>query len=220
MRPIYYALAALVLILVNGLVHGFLTQRWSVLTEGRVDAAADRISGIPLQLPSWKGQEVETDAAKMPEEVVGRNVSVSYEHRITHKKVLVYLACGRTAALELHTPLECYPANGYTKVGQETRVSVPHQSASPHPEFWTATFSIMEGPLPVNLRVFWAWQGATGGWQVPDNRFRTFRASPFLYKCYTVRQLTTAGDPLEGEPCLDLLAELIPSLEGVLVHDR
>jgi hypothetical protein len=156
----------------------------------------------------------------MPEEMVGKNVTVSYEHRVSHQMVLVYLACGRTAALEIHSPLVCYPAHGYSTVRRESHVSVPLPSEPTPAEFLAATFSQKDASVANYTRVFWSWEATTGGWQVPDNPFRTFRASPYLYKCYVIRKVLTSEEPLEGDPCVSLLTELLPRLDGVLLHDR
>jgi hypothetical protein len=184
-----------------------------------VQAASDRLHDIPLTLGNWEGRIIEIDDATLPEEMVGRNVSVRYVHRVSGAVIVVYLACGRTATIEGHTPLVCYPAHGYATVMRETRVPVSSGPGADTREFYAATFSQGESPAPVHLRVFWSWKGA-GHWQVPDNPGRTFRASPFLYKCYAIRQLSTLEEPLEGDPCVDLLKELLPRLDGVLANDR
>jgi Protein of unknown function (DUF3485) len=210
----FLALSAACLLAVNGLVHGLWTQRWSGLTERAVQAADGKLQHIPMKVGNWDGHLVQNDQATMPEEVVGRNVTVRYVHRTTGQVVLVYLACGHTQTMELHTPLECYPANGYRVVIPEARVSPP--TAGPEgPEFWAATFSQGESSTPVHLRVFWSWKGA-GRWQAPDNPGRTFRRSPFLYKLYAIRQLSAPDEPLEGDPALDCLSSFTHELRNVL----
>jgi hypothetical protein len=168
-----------------------------------------------MKVGSWDGQPVTGDQATMPEEVVGRNVTVRYVNRTTGQTVLAYLACGHTQTMEVHTPLDCYPANGFRVATPEARVS-PLPGAGPdRPEFWTATFSQGESGTPVHLRIFWSWKGA-GRWQAPDNPGRTFRRSPFLYKCYAIRQLVTPDEPLDGDPALDFLKDLTQELKNVL----
>ena len=219
-RYYFLGLAALLVLSVNGLVHGLLTQRWSGLTEAQVEAATDRLPDIPCQLPSWTGQKIELESAKMPEDVVGKNVTVKYEHRITHQTVLIYLACGHKTTLVLHTPTDCYPSHGFTTVRQKTPVALPLESGASTANVFVATFSQTDASVANHLRVFWTWKPASGGWQAPDNPFRTFRASPYLYKCYAIRSVPTPDEPLEGDPCVSLLTELLPRLDGVLLHDR
>jgi hypothetical protein len=215
MFRLFLALTAVCLLAVNGLVHGLWTQRWSGLTEQAVGAAGDRLQRIPMKVGGWDGQPVAGDQATMPEEVVGRNVTVRYVHRTTGQTVLAYFACGHTQVMELHTPLECYPANGFRVAVPETRVSPVPGAGPDRPEFWAATFSQGESGTPVHLRIFWSWQGA-GRWQAPDNPGRAFRRSPFLYKCYAIRQLVSPDEPLEGDPALDFLRDLTEELKNVL----
>jgi hypothetical protein len=211
----FLVLMAVCLLAVNGLVQGLWTGRWSGLTEHAVQAAGDRLQQIPMKVGGWDGEAVPSDQAAMPEEVVGRNVTVRYTHRTTGQVVLAYLACGHTQKMELHTPLECYPANGFRVAVPATRVSSQPGAAADQPEFWTATFSQGEPGTPVHLRIFWSWKGA-GRWQAPDNPGRAFRGSPFLYKCYVIRQLVTPDEPLDGDPALDLLKDLTQELKNVL----
>jgi hypothetical protein len=218
MRQTLIVLATLLLLTLNGFVHGLWTQRWTGLTEAEVQAASDHLPKIPLKLGSWDGHRIEIAAATLPEEVVGRSIAVSYVHRVTGNMVIIYLACGRAQAMTLHTPTECYPDNGYKLVVPETRVSIPLEPAPDRPQFVTATFQ-SQSIVPVCVRVYWSWQ-ADGGWVVPDNPGRSFRSAPFLYKCYAIRLLTTPDEPLKGDPCVDLLKELIPSLDQALARGQ
>jgi hypothetical protein len=209
-------LSAVLLLVLNGALHGLLTQRWGGLTEAAAEAAADRLRDVPLQVGSWDGHFVETEATTMPEEMVGHNVSIRYVHRVTGDVVLVYLACGPKASIVGHTPLECYPANGY-------RTSVPQDRVGPLPELGpnapdllAATFSHGQPPAVTHVRVFWCWRTPTGRWQAPDNPRRTFRASSLLYKCYVIRQPVSPAEPLSKDACMALFKDLVPELDRVL----
>jgi hypothetical protein len=209
-------LAAVFLLVINGVLHGLWTQRWTGLTESAVQAAADRLAQVPLVVGEWRGERVETDSS-LPEEVVGKNVAIRYVHRTNGYTVTVYLACGHTITMEMHTPRECYPAAGYKMAGAEARVSLLPASGEAS-EFLAATFSRVEASTMVQLRMFWAWKDDSSSWRAPDHMGRTFRASPFLYKCYAVRALITPEEPLESDPCSELLRELIPELNRALAQ--
>jgi hypothetical protein len=220
MLRVSLALVAVALFVLNGVVHGLWSQRWASVNEPLVQAAGDRLRDVPLKVGNWDGQPITTDAATLPEELVGRNVSIQYVHRVTGDVVVVFLASGHMSTMKGHTPLQCYPANGYRVTVPEARVyPVPGTDAAPEggtpPEFWAATFSQGEGAAPVHLRVFWSWKDGAR-WQAPDNLGRTFRASPFLYKCYVIRRVVTPDEPLDGDPAGELLKELLPVLETTL----
>jgi hypothetical protein len=208
-------LSAAGLLAVNGLLHGLWSQRWSGLTEQAVQAATEKMQRIPLTVGNWDGHLVENNQAALPEEVVGRNVTVRYVHRTSGQVVLVYLACGHTQAMELHTPVECYPANGYRVVAPAARVSPEPAAGADRAEFWGATFGQGETGTPVYLRIFWSWKD-TGRWQAPDNPGRAFRSSPYLYKVYAIRELVTPEEPVEGDPALDCVTGLTRELHKVL----
>jgi hypothetical protein len=170
---------------------------------------------VPLKVGAWDGHLVQGAEATMPEEMVGRNVTVRYVHRATGAVVVVYLACGRAATMEGHTPMQCYPANGYKVVAPESRLSPLPGGDGERPEFWAATFGQGHSAGPIHLRVFWSWQDA-GRWRAPDNPGRAFRAASYLYKCYAIRVLTTPEEPLEGDPGVEFLRELLPQLDRAL----
>ena len=109
------ALAVAVLLLaLGGVLHGVWSHRWELWSAPAVKASADRIEQIPLRVGDWEGKRIETDPLTLPEEMVGRGVSVQYTSRIDGTVVTVYLACGPTDAAVGHTPRVCYPTNGFT----------------------------------------------------------------------------------------------------------
>lgn len=206
-----HTIAAVVLLALSGVLHGVWSHRWDMWSAPAVQASVDRIERIPMRVGDWEGQRVETDPHTLPEELVGRGVSVRYTNRIDGAVVTVYVACGPTDGLAAHTPRVCYPANGYTCPAADLRVS-PGAGAG---EFWASNFTRPNAATPTHLRVFWAWSDGSG-WQVPDNPRRVFRRSPVVYKCYAIRQVLTPDEPLEGDPALRLLAALLPPLDAAL----
>ncbi len=108
------AVIAAVLLAVNGLLHGVWSHRWEAdaWTDSRTRIGADRIEAIPLSVGEWEGQRIETDALTLPEEQVGRGVTVRYVNRRDQSVVVVFLTCGPTDGLVGHTPRACYRADG------------------------------------------------------------------------------------------------------------
>ena len=81
--------------------------------------------------------------------------------------------------------------------------------------FWTGDFSKGLPEFSDSLRLFWSWSG-DGQWQAPDNARFTFRGQPALYKLYVLRHLGTTTEPLETDPGVAFLNELLPALENAL----
>jgi hypothetical protein len=207
------AAGAVLLLAINGVLSGVWSHRWEAWSDAQAQAAADRIEAIPLEIGDWVGRRVETDPLTHPEEVVGRGVTVQYVNRTDGTAVNVYLACGPADGLISHTPQACYGANGFTWVPPNLRVS-PEAGEEAASQFWVSNFVRTEAAVPTYLRVFWAWSDG-GHWQTPDNPRRTFRRSPVITKCYVIRTLTTLDEPIEGDPCLRLMAVLLPRLDAI-----
>ena len=68
-----------------------------------------------------------------------------------------------------------------------------------------------DGSSPETLRIFWGWSNG-GNFSVPDNPRMTFFRAPFLYKLYVVRRLTRTDDPLQNDPTVGFVRELLPLL--------
>lgn len=211
-------IASLVLLLVNGVVHGIWTYRWEGLTEQELNAAQERLQAIPLKLPNWEGRVIENENNNIPEEMTGKNISVRYIHPQTGKVVVVYLACARTLVLtQGHTPLDCYPANGFQQIAENASlVSIPVENDPKPNSFATASFTKGEGSSTQLVRVFWAWNSGNGEWKTLDQVGKSFYRTMYVYKCYVLRSLVRADEPLEGDACTELLKELIPVLNPVL----
>src|SRR4051794_32385722 len=102
------AVVAVLLLALNGVLHGVWSHRWEPWSEATAAAAAARVEGIPLRVGDWEGERLETDPLTRLEEITGRDVTVRYTHRVDRTVVTVYLACGPTGGLLSHTPVACY----------------------------------------------------------------------------------------------------------------
>jgi hypothetical protein len=203
------AALAVTALLFTGLAHGLWTDRWTVAED--LAAAVARLEQVPLVLGDWEAP------AAPPERQHSRTVAGSftrrYVNRQTGKGVTVSLMCGRAGPLAAHTPDVCYEASGY-EGGPLSTYTHPAGGAPPA-AFYTACFRKARATEQSTLRIFWSWN-ATGTWQVASNPRLAFAHQPVLYKLYLLRELTTAREPLEEEPCIDLLNHLLPALQRVL----
>jgi hypothetical protein len=206
-------LAACAIVSLNGLAYGILTHRWASLDQTGLDAASARLDSLPLHVGAWDGHVVPMDQDAAWQDVVGHNVTVRYVNRLNGQGVIVYLACGRTSMMELHTPLECYASRGYQLLG--TELSCHPDGAADGTEFCVANFSKSQGSIPDHLRVFWSWS-AGQRWLVTNSLGRTFRQQPFLYKLYVIRHMISPDEPLEHDPANQFMKEFLPVLENVL----
>jgi hypothetical protein len=197
---------ALVTVIVTGLVHGYWTGRWE--TDSQREQLAMPLEQIAFQLGDWEGQD-RVPASRAPEPMLGY-VHRSYKNRKTGAVVLMSLIYGRHGPVSIHTPDVCYDASGF-RVGEVTRIKPPGSTS----ELFTTEASKKRSDNQLVLRIFWSWN-AGGRWQVTDNPRIDYARYPTLYKMYLVRELSAAGEPLEDDPCLDLLKVLMPEMEKIL----
>src|SRR5262249_26693898 len=124
---------------------------------------------------------------------------------------------GRPGPVSIHTPDVCYGASGYT-VGANSQFTTPADVAAPPAQFKTALMSQTKVAGQTQLRIFWSWS-ANGTWQVPDDARSAFARHPVLYKLYLVRELMNANEPVEEDPCVELMRQLLPELKRSVFND-
>src|SRR5436190_21004973 len=111
---------AVVLLVASALVQGHLSQRWGTFPE--LEAMANQLQNVPLEIGDWKGAEGEKMDAKM-RKAAG---AVGDLHRVyttggEKEAVSLDIVCGRPRDMLSHTPDRCYPAAGFERGGTQTR---------------------------------------------------------------------------------------------------
>ncbi len=208
-RRLLLIVPAIVAVVATGVVHGFWTGRWQYSTEPA--EAAARLPRVPLEAGDWLGQDLETDSRLLTDAygVLYRR----YVNRKSGRAVTFYLLCGRSGPLSVHTPDVCYGGSGFT-VTRLGRQSCPSGPDRPD-EFEAAQMAKKRFSENLLLRVFWSWS-ADGSWRIPDNPRVAFAQHPVLYKLYLIRELAQANEPVDEDPCLDLMRQLQPELRRSL----
>jgi hypothetical protein len=205
--PAYVAIA---LVLLSGVVHGFWTDRWAV--SGALAEAAERLERLPVQAGDWQAQVLAVDP-RFTEAISGYSFR-RYVHRPSGSVVTVALVCGRPGPVSIHTPDVCYRAGGY-RVAPPTPYHLAGHGPEAAADFFTSDMQKDTPTGPLYQRIFWSWS-ATGDWKAPDNPRWEFAARPVLYKLYLIRDMNSAADPLEDDPCVELMRQLLPQLRQSL----
>lgn len=200
-------LTAIVLGICCGIVHGFWTDRWTV-SHAPAEAAA-RMAQLPLEAGDWQAQELPVSDRET--EAISGRLYRRYLNRLSGSVVTVALVTGLPGPVSIHTPDVCYKANGF-KVAAPIKYLYKGPAAA---EFWTADLKKVKAAEVMHQRIFWAWT-TTGEWSVPDNPRWHFAAERVLFKLYLIREMATADEPLEEDPCIDLMHQLLPQLRRVL----
>jgi hypothetical protein len=201
-------LAAFAAIGAAGVVHGLWTDRWSNPAE-----LALRLDQVSMSLGDWQGKPREFDSSVLGP--IAGCLTRHYVNQRTGATVTVSLVCGRPGPVAIHTPDVCYVASGFAEENS-TRFSPPLGSAFPTAEFKTSQFVRTRAADQTALRVIWSWN-AGGVWTVSDTPRFAFAREPVLYKLHLVRELASANEPLDSDPCVEFLQLFLPELQKKLI---
>jgi hypothetical protein len=200
-------IAAVVVLLFSGLVHGLWTDRWSERAD--LNAAAAKLKQLPLKLADWEGEDLPSRGSANG---LAGTLARTYLHRPTGRVVTIFLGCGKPGPVSIHTPDVCYTASGFKGAPPET-YTLPVNSAAPGAAFLTAAYRRERADDRTQLRIFWSWTSGGGKWEVADNPRLAFVHRPLLYKLYVQRAAAAAPEPLETDPCVELLNQLLPAMQ-------
>ena len=198
-------LSALVLI-GSGVAHGVHTRRWQPAADfSRVQA---RLDAVGRALGPWVSTDVPMSVDELDRVSIRAHLSRDYRNTRTGKRVRVLVVAGPPGPISVHTPDVCFQGTGYVQAAPQEAVAAGAGGG----HVWAATFA-KPGPVPTQLRVYWAWNGGAG-WEAPDHRTARYRFAfePILYKVYLVTEAgRTAGQqPPSAE---ELASVLLPELE-------
>jgi hypothetical protein len=205
-------LAAFTIVLGTGLVHGVWTRRWA--EDQYLEQVSARVRGLPLDAGDWHAQELEVEPGKLARAEVAGYLFRRYTNRSTGQSINLILLWGRFGPLAVHTPDVCFGGAGFETLDPATAMTVPSDGSMPA-TLWTALFERKTGPLSQFVRAFWGWN-AGSGWQAPRYPRLVFRGAPVLFKLYVVRDLARADEPIDAEPGVSFLRQILPALDAVV----
>jgi hypothetical protein len=222
---------AFVLILLCTVVQGIYSYRYTSHKPGEdLLAMVQRLQALPMNIGSWKGEDLDTDFRV--EQVAG--IVGSVNRRYVHPAagtVSIALAVGDRRNMSTHTPERCYRAAGWN-MGTSGAYSytVPSEvddkgNEVKSLEMLTATFRHDDVAQGSNLQqVFWAWNDGQE-WIVPSSDPRLpewmggLPSSQSWYKLYIM-----CDRPAKGSAQVDIsetagykfVRDLMPALSKAL----
>jgi hypothetical protein len=189
MKPTTY-ISILALVLCGAIVHGAVTQRWSIFV-GNPELTA-RLHALEIRCGDWVPTEVPTE---MPLNEQSIATSRRYDSTRLKRAVVVSFISGIPGSVATHTPDVCYPGSGYKTLrgpGKET-ITLPDGRTS---TVYVADFEKKTQTKFDRVRVRWAWT-KDGEWVAPENprwQFAIQLRAPTLYKVYIATPLPDAGE--------------------------
>lgn len=207
MFRIIVATIASSLLVVSGVVHGLLTDRW--VPPEDLKAAASRMDNIPLTFGDWDGQELKVSASSV-DPMLARHLDRKYVNRLTGEAVTIALVVGRSGPVSIHTPEVCYGASGYV-ITPLADTSIPGRQES----FYAMDALRSRVGDDTRIRLYWAWN-AGQGWMTSHSPRVDFAKHRILYKIYVTRELTTTGEPTREDVCVSFMRSFLPILDKTI----
>jgi Protein of unknown function (DUF3485) len=204
-------IAALVLIVGAGLVHGEWTNRWR--TSPALASFAAKLDFVPMDIGPWKGTAVDFSPRELAMVGAVGYLKRQYTNPSRGITLSVLMLGGLPGNISTHTPDVCYTGAGYV-LSSTSSHSLAYGSPGHEAQFQTA-LATRSGTNPSVLRIYWSWKGSKD-WTAPDEPRWQFGAEPALCKLYVVRETVgTAIDP-KGDPANDFLKLFIPELDRIV----
>ncbi|HPP52050.1 MAG TPA: exosortase-associated EpsI family protein [Thermoguttaceae bacterium] len=206
-----------VLIILTTIVQGFLTDRWGPSSSEQIEAFARALENVPLRIGDWEVQQI-TEMDPREREAAGAvgDLSRTYRNPHTQEVVSVYMICGPSRSVAVHTPEACYVSSGFRMEDKIRPYEIKFGNTSG--EFRTATF-LKEDPTSSQLlRVFWAWN-ATGQWEAPEWPRMKYGGRTPLNKVYFIAR-SAPSEPVEENAALAFAKEFLPVVTPLLFPDQ
>jgi hypothetical protein len=205
-------LAALALLVLTGLLHGRITDRWGY--SGDLQSAVEKLNHLPLLIGDWDGTIVETKHDAASTKGVGAFSTIRYINRLNGDAVNMTLVAGRPGPLSLHPPTICFPAHGYSQKDAPARKRLA-LAESGQADFMFSEFGRPVGAVQETTRIYWSF-GVHGAWTVPDNPRVALARNPAVYKLYCFTQSLNVDRRHDEESASQFIGLYLPELKKVL----
>jgi hypothetical protein len=170
---------ALALILLGGVAHGVLSNRWGV--SENIQALGAQLNSIPMEIGPWKCSE----EGKLDDRVIfgileaNGYISRVYVHQSTAEAINVFLVFGPKGPVAVHTPEICYSARAVTQTSE--RQAVPADYDGKDGQLWKLGFETNSIDKR-KMSVYYGWTDG-GAWQAAKSP--RFWRTDYLYKIQT-----------------------------------
>ena len=201
------------LIVICSIFQGVWTGRWGAGASADVVAFTEAFQRIPLVIGErWRGEDnPEMDDLEREAAGAAGYLTRNYHNDETGEVVSVYMICGASRDVAIHTPDKCYPGAGFRMEDKIRRHRIETERSAA--EFFTSVFLRQEPDRSQRLRIFWAWN-ADGKWEAPRwPRWKYGRRA--LSKIYLTAP-TSEGQSADDNPCPEFAQLFLPEVDRLL----
>ena len=221
-------LIAFLLITCSGIASGIRDNRWFISND--LATMTDRVNALPLDLGSWKGEDVEEDP-----EMIGRLIRQGTVHALktriyrntnTGQIVNVLLATGRPGPISTHNPMSCIVNKGVMVQSSEpidTTIDIPPLGPVVYTKCDIQNSST--GGQAEEWSIFWTWH-SDQGWIATDDPRMKFALYRALTKLYVTRSNTEyalglkKNDSPGDDPAVRFLQDCLPLINQSLYNSN
>ena len=209
--------AMLIILTVGTVVHGLLTDRFGMVVSDELERFTTRLAHVPRTIGQWEGEDVPID----PQEIAAANVtgyvSRIYTHRQSGATVNMFLVCGTSRHITLHTPDRCYQAQGFRLQREPTTIALD-VGLPEEPEFADGRFFKEETGIVHQLRILWSFSDGQR-WRGPTEARTTLAGKDALYKIYVIGP-ESDGAQAHAAVVEQFLQDALPTLQAVLFPEE
>ena len=179
------------LIAAAAVVHGAITQRWSVFAPD--PARTERLHALEVRYGDWQPTPVETE---MPTNERSTATARRYVSTSGGQSAVVTIISGIPGSVSTHTPDVCYVGSGYRclRGPKKETLDLPGGVTA---TFYVADFEKKNATKVDRVRIRWAWS-TDGTWIAPDSPRWQFakqlNSVPVLFKLYVATPLPDVED--------------------------
>jgi hypothetical protein len=173
---------------------GLRFEFWNTTDPEELNRFATRLDAVPKSFGDWSSEAAEVDETQLAAAEIRAHVSRNYVNSKSGAKVNVFLVCGKTHPMAIHSPDQCYGAAGFAQ-GDPSRKYV--EANGRVAEFWSSRFTRDMNLEQQALDIVWGWAGDDGVWQAPTNPRPHFSNKNALYKLYLITEPGSDADANE-----------------------
>lgn len=186
---------------------GLRFEFWNTTDPEELNHFAERLESVPKSFGVWSSEAAQVNDEQLTAAQVRSHFSRDYVNSKTGAKVNVFLVCGKTHPMAIHSPDQCYGAAGFAQ-GDLTHEYVEANGRTA--ELWSSHFTREINLERQGLYIVWAWAADDGAWLAPTNPRMSFSSKNALYKLYVI------AAPGAESSTTEFLKDFFPVLDKVL----
>lgn len=217
MKAFLPVILAVALIGTATFLQGSWSDRWNDQAAQALARQTANYDSIPMTVGDWVGQDAPENEQQLKLAGAHESISRVYTHRHDKsKQVMVFMILGKSRDVSKHEPKHCYVGAGFQMAHDPRNYHMTTTEGTA--DFYTSTFSKMQGDHLSNQRILWAWS-ADGNWEAPEMPRLKYGPTTALNKMYLITNAAEGQSP-DDAPSVDFAKVFLPAVSDAIFGDR